>query len=238
VYSSPCTFVGVSLSIADVVLSIVYKQSKFESVVGKHQKKIGMGETKTRKAFYRSQPTNAKGMEGQQAHKGGAQYVPAEKRKRDRAEGGRGRGGRGGQQPRGGGGARKKKGSYDTGSSGRLPEGPQVERISEYFFCHMYSINIYREDLYEISNQASTLLTDEDIQSFIMKGYHIIQTDLPFTFHDSLYKKIDSMEPTMKKNPGNNILPALPELLVNPFFLPFSGATSSLCFLALFRLSL
>lgn len=63
-------------------------------------------------------------------------------------------------------------------------------------------------------NKEPKLLTDEEVQSFIMKGYHIMQTDLPFSFHESMFRKTDAMDPAWKRNPGNNILPALPELMV------------------------
>ena len=132
---------GLVLSLMSL-FSIVYKQRLTLSLTsanpGKRLEFLGRDKVQE-SVLSLHKPTNAKGMEGQQAHKGGAQYVPAEKRKRDGAEAARGRGGRGGQQqPRGGASRQKKKGSYDTGSSGRLPEGPQVERLSEYSFSFIH----------------------------------------------------------------------------------------------------
>ena len=54
-------------------------------------------------------------------------------------------------------------------------------------------------------------LTDAQMQDFIVNGYLTVQTDLPRSFHETIYRK--TQEYTEKEgNLGNNILPRAPEL--------------------------
>ena len=55
------------------------------------------------------------------------------------------------------------------------------------------------------------LLADEQMQHFIVNGYVIVNTDLPASFHDFIY---DQTEIVFEKegNPGNNLLPKIPEI--------------------------
>ena len=55
------------------------------------------------------------------------------------------------------------------------------------------------------------LLTDEQMRHFIVNGYVIVNTDLPASFHDFIY---DQTEIVFEKegNPGNNLLPRIPEI--------------------------
>ncbi|MEZ4618138.1 MAG: HEAT repeat domain-containing protein [Caldilineaceae bacterium] len=55
------------------------------------------------------------------------------------------------------------------------------------------------------------LLTDEQMRQFISHGYLILNTDFPADFHNSLSQRIAEV---MEKegNPGNNILPRVPEI--------------------------
>ncbi len=54
-------------------------------------------------------------------------------------------------------------------------------------------------------------LTDAQMQDFIVNGYLIVKTDLPRSFHETIYRK--TQEYTEKEgNLGNNILPRVPEL--------------------------
>ena len=54
-------------------------------------------------------------------------------------------------------------------------------------------------------------LTDAQLREFIVKGYLTVQTDLPRSFHETIYRK--TQELTAKEgNLGNNILPRVPEL--------------------------
>ena len=71
--------------------------------------------------------------------------------------------------------------------------------------------------LYDIMVGATelNLLTDEQIQFFIMHGYLILSTDLPQSFHEDIFKRTKDMQPETVARPGNNILPVLPELLVS-----------------------
>ena len=57
------------------------------------------------------------------------------------------------------------------------------------------------------------LLTDAQMQQFIRDGYLILHPDSPEGFHEKVYKRIDeSFEKNSGRNPGNNLLPAVPEL--------------------------
>ena len=54
-------------------------------------------------------------------------------------------------------------------------------------------------------------LTDAQMREFIVNGHLTIQTDLPRSFHETIYRK--TQELTAKEgNLGNNILPRVPEL--------------------------
>ena len=55
------------------------------------------------------------------------------------------------------------------------------------------------------------LLTDDQMRHFIINGYVIVNTDLPANFHDFIY---DRTEIVFEKegNPGNNLLPRIPEI--------------------------
>ena len=54
-------------------------------------------------------------------------------------------------------------------------------------------------------------LTDAQLREFIVNGHLTIQTDLPRSFHETIYRK--TQELTAKEgNLGNNILPRVPEL--------------------------
>lgn len=57
------------------------------------------------------------------------------------------------------------------------------------------------------------LLTDAQMQQFIRDGYLILHPDFPEGFHEKVYKRIDdAFEKNSGRNPGNNLLPAVPEL--------------------------
>src|SRR5262245_3034633 len=67
----------------------------------------------------------------------------------------------------------------------------------------------------------STLLSDEQVRSFLANGFITVQPTLPQSFHDTIYEAFDRIVPDdhieipgrLKKNtPGNNILPLLPQL--------------------------
>ncbi len=57
----------------------------------------------------------------------------------------------------------------------------------------------------------SNLLSDKQMQDFIVNGFVTVKTDLPRSVHETIYRK--TQEYTEKEgNPGNNILPRVPEL--------------------------
>jgi hypothetical protein len=55
------------------------------------------------------------------------------------------------------------------------------------------------------------LLTDDQMRHFIVNGYVIVNTDLPASFHDFIYEQTEIV---FEKggNPGNNLLPRIPEI--------------------------
>ncbi len=58
---------------------------------------------------------------------------------------------------------------------------------------------------------AHSKLTDAQMREFIVNGHLTLQTDLPRSFHETIYRK--TQEYTEKEgNLGNNILPRVPEL--------------------------
>jgi HEAT repeat protein len=60
---------------------------------------------------------------------------------------------------------------------------------------------------------APVLLTDEQMQRFIAHGYLLLQTQLPESFHQRIFERFDALVgDEAKLNPGNNLLPAVPEL--------------------------
>ena len=61
------------------------------------------------------------------------------------------------------------------------------------------------------NSQTAPLLSDRQMQDFIRNGYVTVQTSLPGEFHASICRQTDALlgaEP----NPGNNLLPRIPEL--------------------------
>lgn len=55
---------------------------------------------------------------------------------------------------------------------------------------------------------APILLTDDEVVSFVIRGYHVVHTDFPRDFHQAIYEKIGLLD----QNPGDGILDAVPEL--------------------------
>ena len=55
------------------------------------------------------------------------------------------------------------------------------------------------------------LLTDEQMQRFIIDGYLMLKSGLPAEFHKQVFDEIDSVYQT-EGNPGNNLLPRIPML--------------------------
>ncbi len=55
------------------------------------------------------------------------------------------------------------------------------------------------------------LLTDEQMRHFIVNGYVIVNTDLPASFHNFVYEQTEIVF-EKEGNPGNNLLPRIPEI--------------------------
>ena len=60
---------------------------------------------------------------------------------------------------------------------------------------------------------SPTLLTDAQMQRFVAHGYLCLRTELPDRFHRGIWERFDTLIGTEASlNPGNNLLPAVPEL--------------------------
>jgi HEAT repeat protein len=55
------------------------------------------------------------------------------------------------------------------------------------------------------------LLTDDQVRHFIVNGYVTVNADLPASFHDFIYKQTEIVF-EKEGNPGNNLLPKIPEI--------------------------
>ena len=54
-------------------------------------------------------------------------------------------------------------------------------------------------------------LTDDQMRTFIRDGYITVRPNLPREYHDEMFARLDHIFET-EGNPGNNILPRIPEL--------------------------
>ena len=59
--------------------------------------------------------------------------------------------------------------------------------------------------------QEPILLTDEQMREFIVNGYLVFEPTVPEGTHEACYQKLNEIIDT-EKNPGNNILPRVPEM--------------------------
>lgn len=55
------------------------------------------------------------------------------------------------------------------------------------------------------------LLTDEQMQHFIINGYINIKTDLPADFHEAIFQQTEAVF-EQEGNPGNNLIPRIPDI--------------------------
>jgi HEAT repeat protein len=55
------------------------------------------------------------------------------------------------------------------------------------------------------------LLSDEQVRSFIVNGFHSIEPDVPDSVHDGISARLDELI-APGKNPGDNVLPLIPDL--------------------------
>ena len=59
--------------------------------------------------------------------------------------------------------------------------------------------------------QEPILLTDEQMREFIVNGYLVFEPTVPEGTHEACYRKLNEIIDT-EKNPGNNVLPRVPEM--------------------------
>ncbi|MEE2658299.1 MAG: HEAT repeat domain-containing protein [Candidatus Latescibacterota bacterium] len=74
---------------------------------------------------------------------------------------------------------------------------------------------------------SSQLLEDQQIQSFLRQGYLTLQADLPVEFHAHVHREIRELF-AREGNPGNDILPRVPEIYEVLWHPAVHGALSSL----------
>ena len=55
------------------------------------------------------------------------------------------------------------------------------------------------------------LLSDEEVQRFIVDGCMTVHADYPSSFHAGIYDQIETVFEA-EGNPGNNILPRIPQI--------------------------
>lgn len=60
-------------------------------------------------------------------------------------------------------------------------------------------------------SEQPILLDDKAMHAFIRQGYVTVQADMPDGYHESLCAKLDTILPA-EGNPGNNLLPRVPEI--------------------------
>lgn len=58
---------------------------------------------------------------------------------------------------------------------------------------------------------SNTLFTDDHMRQFISNGFVVLKVDMPDGFHEHIYQRCEEVYDT-EGNPGNNILPRVPEL--------------------------
>jgi hypothetical protein len=59
-----------------------------------------------------------------------------------------------------------------------------------------------------LTNDERHLLTDDEVVSFIIRGYHVVETDFPPGFHQAICEELGRLD----ENPGDAILQRVPQL--------------------------
>src|SRR6266849_11168727 len=57
-------------------------------------------------------------------------------------------------------------------------------------------------------SERAVLLTDDEVISFIIRGYHIVAADYPAEFNEAIYDELQQLT----ENPGDGILDRVPKL--------------------------
>ncbi|MCZ7648645.1 MAG: HEAT repeat domain-containing protein [Planctomycetota bacterium] len=63
-----------------------------------------------------------------------------------------------------------------------------------------------------VRHQPLKLLTDTQVQQFLVNGFLVLNDELPQSFHDTLRRQCAAVAERRGGNPGNNILPHVPAL--------------------------
>lgn len=62
------------------------------------------------------------------------------------------------------------------------------------------------------ASAAPILLTDAQVEKFVIDGYTLVHTNFPDSFHASICEQIDAAFAKVGKNPGDDILDLVPDL--------------------------
>ena len=94
------------------------------------------------------------------------------------------------------------------------PNIPQWKYERDFNFKEgISSIEGTRYDLNVNENQDLVLLNDKQINHFLANGYLQLDTQLPFDYHQSMFDKFkEIIGEDNDFNPGNNLLPVVPEI--------------------------
>ena len=68
----------------------------------------------------------------------------------------------------------------------------------------------FRKEFLKMTD-SKHLLTDEQMQHFIVNGYINIKTDLPVDFHEAIFQETEAVF-EKEGNPGNNLIPRIPDI--------------------------
>jgi HEAT repeat protein len=93
----------------------------------------------------------------------------------------------------------------------------QVQTVPEWKyqrqFQHGDGMQTAGKRLPIFSDAAPKLLSDAQIRSFLANGFLTLRTDLPAEYHEEMFRRFEEIiGDDNDDNPGNNLLPLLPEL--------------------------
>jgi hypothetical protein len=80
-------------------------------------------------------------------------------------------------------------------------------------FNYGEGVSTSRKRIPVFADEAPKLLTADQVSSFLANGYLILNTGLPPEFHEAMFERFSQLiGDDNDHNPGNNLLPAVPEL--------------------------
>ena len=90
---------------------------------------------------------------------------------------------------------------------------PEWKYQRDFNFKEGVSTEGHRYDLRDNSEESPILLNDQQVNHFLATGWLQLDTQLPLAYHQSLFEKFKGIVGDDNDfNPGNNLLPVVPEL--------------------------